>query len=109
MSRKTLAYAALAVVILVAVWAAISAGWFGRILEPPTAGVLPLAGDVRSDVRAVTAPAITFPTADYTVGIPIKQGTGTAGGSPATAKKSSPAGSGSGAGSASRTPVVAGM
>ena len=49
-------------------------------------GRLALAGDVRSDIRTISAPAIVYPTPDYTVGIPKPAGASAKPG-PASAKR----------------------
>jgi multidrug resistance efflux pump len=84
----------IAAVVLVALLAGV---WWSQASKAAPSGRLVLAGDVRPEVRSVSAPAISYPTPDYTVGIP---GTSTAGGSSKRAS-AKPTQSGQ--------PVVAGM
>lgn len=48
--------------------------WWSESRKAPPEGHLMVAGDVRPDTYSVTAPAITYPVPDYTVGIPKPAG-----------------------------------
>ena len=93
MSRRDI-LASLAVVL-----ASVALGFalYANSATAATPGVIALAGDVRVDENVVRAPAITYPTPDYTVGIPTP-----ASGSPKKRAAVAPA-------SASRLPVVSGF
>jgi multidrug resistance efflux pump len=77
----------------------VGAMWWSKASTATPAGRLVVAGDVRSDIRTVTAPIIVYPVPDYTVGMPA---TSTASSTSATKRSS-------GASSSSRSPVVSGM
>lgn len=66
MNRRTLTIAAVVVLVI----AAVSAGFYARAAAAATPGAIALAGDVRVEVYTVRAPAVVYPTPDYTVGIP---------------------------------------
>jgi len=55
------------------------AAWWSVARNATPAGRLLVAGDVRRDIRTVTAPAIVYPVPDYTVGIPKPAGTAASG------------------------------
>jgi multidrug resistance efflux pump len=92
MSRRSL-LSALAVIVVAA---ALGFALYAKTASAATPGVIAVAGDVRVDEDVVRAPSVTYPTSDYTVGIPA---TGTA----APKKRSSGAPA-----AASRMPVVSG-
>jgi len=92
------------VTVVVAVLVLLGAGvWWSETSKAVPAGQLRVAGDVRADIRTVSAPAIAYPTPDYTVGIPKLAGSagGSSNSSAAARRGSSAARSGQ--------PVVAGM
>ena len=92
MSRRSL----LTTLAIVAVAAALGFALYAKTASAVTPGVISAAGDVRIDEDVVRAPAIAYPTPDYTVGIP-------------TSGTAAPKKRGSGAPStASRMPVVSG-
>ena len=91
-ARSRVALGVLVVVVL------LGAVFWIRAGSAKPAGRLVVAGDVRSDIRTISAPLITYPTPDYTVGIPKP-----AGSSAGSAKR------GGSTASSSRQPVVAGM
>ena len=80
------------------VLAIVGAVWWVRTSSATPSGRLVVAGDVRADIRTISAPTITYPTPDYTVGIPKPAGT--------TASSAARRGA---APTSSRSPVVAGM
>jgi multidrug resistance efflux pump len=84
-------------VAVAAVAVAVGLALYSKSASAATPGIIAVAGDVRVDESAVLAPAITYPTPDYTVGIPT---TATA----APKKRTSGAG-----GPTSRLPVVSGF
>ncbi len=85
-----------------AVVSAIGAALWLRSSLATTVGTLEVAGDVRSEIRVVRAPALTYPVPDFTVGIPKPpSATLASGAGPAAAKRVPPAG-------ASRQPTVSG-
>jgi multidrug resistance efflux pump len=87
------------VAVIVAVLVLLGAGvWWLQTSKAAPAGHLLVAGNVRPDIRTVSAPAITYPTPDYTVGIPKP-----AGSAPSAPKRSGTAPARSG------QPTVAGM
>jgi X-X-X-Leu-X-X-Gly heptad repeat protein len=89
-------------VIALAVVLAVGGVFWLRTSLGNTPGALEVAGDVRSEIRVIRAPSITYPVADYAVGIPKPAGAAlSAGGSPAA--KRVPAAGGS------RQPTVAGI
>ncbi len=92
MSRRSL----LTALAVVAVAAALGFALYAKTASASTAGTIAVAGDVRVDEDVVRAPSITYPTPDYTVGIPA---TGTA--APRKRPSGAPA-------AASRMPVVSG-
>jgi X-X-X-Leu-X-X-Gly heptad repeat protein len=102
MMRRVLAIGALVLAAAALALLLVDAGVLGRGSESGTSAVLLLAGDVRSDVRDVTAPAITFPVADYTVGVPTSQTAGASGPPAKPTRGAAPA-------TPARTPVVAGL
>lgn len=91
MNRRTLTLTAASLALVAAVGYAL----YAKTATAVDPGVIELAGDVRVDENVVRAPAITYPTPDFTVGIPT-----TATASPK--KRASSA-------SASRLPVVSGF
>jgi len=76
---------------------AIGFALYAKSATAATPGVIALAGDVRVDENVVRAPAITYPTPDYTVGIPTP-----ASAAPKKRAAGAPA-------STSRLPVVSGF
>jgi len=92
MSRRSL----LTTLALVLVAAALGFALYAKTASAGTPGVISVAGDVRVDEDVVRAPSITYPTPDYTVGIPTA-------GAAASKKRSSGAPA-----AASRMPVVSG-
>ena len=92
MSRRSLLTALAALVVA----AALGFALYAKTAAAGTPGVISVAGDVRVDEDVVRAPSITYPTPDYTVGIPA---TGTT--APKKRSSATPA-------SASRLPVVSG-
>jgi HlyD family secretion protein len=92
MSRRSL----LTTLALVVVAAALGFALYAKTASAGTPGVISVAGDVRVDEDVVRAPSITYPTPDYTVGIPTA-------GVAASTKRSSGAPA-----AASRMPVVSG-
>ena len=61
----------------IAVAVAVVAGgvWFFLSRPATSRGVLQVAADVRASTQVITAPAITYPTPDYKIGIPSKTST----------------------------------
>ncbi len=99
MSQSTRNIAVIAAVLVVL----IAGAWWSQASKASPAGRLNIAGDVRPEIRTVTAPAISYPTPDYTVGIPKPAGS-------AALTSGSQRGGHSSARSASMgLPVVAGM
>jgi len=92
MSRRSLLTALAALVVA----AALGFALYAKTAAAGTPGVISVAGDVRVDEDVVRAPSITYPTPDYTVGIPT---TGT------VAPKKRPPGAPA---TVSRMPVVSG-
>lgn len=78
-----------------AVSTAVGAGLYAKATSAATPGEVVVAGDVRVDEYAVKAPAITYPTPDYGVGVPAPAG------APKKRATTAPA-------SGSRLPVVSG-
>ena len=77
--------------------------WWSQSSKAAPAGHLIVAGDVRPEIRTVSAPAISYPTPDYTIGIP--KPVGTAGSQTASQQH----GSTSAPPKSTGAPVVAGM
>lgn len=81
--------------------AVVGAVWWTRVSERVPADRLEVAGDVRAQTYVVAAPSITYPTPDYSVGIPTAASTPSSGpkgpASPPQAKSAR-----------SQTPVVSG-
>jgi multidrug efflux pump subunit AcrA (membrane-fusion protein) len=93
------------IVIVAAVLVLLVAGvWWSQSGKAAPAGHLIVAGDVRPEIRTITAPAISYPTPDYTVGIP--KPAGSTGSSTGSQQKSS---SSSARSASAGMPVVAGM
>jgi multidrug efflux pump subunit AcrA (membrane-fusion protein) len=90
MSRRTIVTTLAVIVLAVALGAAL----YAKSASAVTPGMLVLAGDVRVDENVVVAPTITYPTPDYTVGIPTT--------ATAAPKRKAPA-------APSRLPVVSGF
>jgi multidrug resistance efflux pump len=86
-------------VIVVVVVVLVAGVWWSQASKAAPAGHLLVAGDVRPEIRTVTAPAISYPTPDYTVGIPS---------SPTASPAHKPGGAGA-PHPPSSMPVVAGM
>jgi len=104
MSRqRALLLAALAVVVA-------AGGFYAWRISAGSSDRIEVAGDVRSEVRVVTTPAIITPTPDYTIGIPVPAGSAAAKKSQTGGVGSSGAASGSsGSAASSQMPAVAGM
>ena len=88
-------------VVVVVVVVALLAGavWWSQSSKASPAGHLLVAGNVRPDIRTISAPALTYPTPDYTVGIPRPAGSMSSGSKKPAATSSARSGQ----------PVVAGM
>lgn len=87
--------------------------WWARALDTAPKDRIEVAGNVRSEVRLVVAPAIAYPSPDFTVGIPAGSSGGTSGSGAAGASGMSAPGAASSAAkrSAARTgsPAIAGL
>lgn len=90
-----------ATVVVLVVVAIVAAVWWTEARTAAPAGQLLVAGDVRADIRTVSAPPLTQPTPDYAVGIPRPAGVSASG--------SAAGRSGASGARNSRQPVVAGM
>jgi multidrug efflux pump subunit AcrA (membrane-fusion protein) len=93
-SRRTLAVTAVMVVL-----ALVAVGVWESLSSRVAPGTIALAGDVQADVRTVQAPAITYPSPDFSVGFPKPPGAPKSGGAP-SASRSQP--------KASQQPTISG-
>ncbi len=85
---------------LVLVLAVVGLLW-ARASVQAAPGMLQVAGDVRSDIRVIRAPGITYPTPDFSVGIPKPVSASLSAGGGSSSARRVPAG-------ASRQPTISG-